>query len=148
MIALDTNVLVYAHRPDLRMHERAFDVVTEALGGTAQVGLCWPVLQEFLAVVTNARIFSVPTPLARAFDQVEHWLASPRAMALHESANHMLTLRRLAVDGRATGGALHDAKIAALCLDHGISELITADRDFSRFPDLRVRNPFVGRRVT
>lgn len=144
MIALDTNVLVYAHRSDLPLHRRAFDVVAEALAGRAPVGLCWPVLQEFLAVVTNARIFTDPTSLDHAFKQVGHWLASPRAVPLHETSTHLETLRRFAIEGRASGGALHDARIAALCRDHGVSELLTADRDFSRFPELRVRNPFVG----
>lgn len=110
----------------------------------ARAGLFWPVLDEFLAVVTNARVFTSPTPAQRAFDQVEHWLASPRAITLDESPSHLRTLRALANDGRATGGALHDARIAAVCLDHGVSELLTADRDFSRFPRLRVRNPLVA----
>lgn len=79
----------------------------------------------------------------RAFAQADHWLASPRAITLHESPTHLATLRQLVIDGRATGGALHDARIAAMCLDHGVSELLTADRDFSRFPTLRVRNPLV-----
>lgn len=144
MLALDTSTLLYAHRPDLPAHTRAFDVVAAALAGTAQVGLCWPVIQEFLAIVTNARIFSEPTPVDRAFAQADHWLASPRAITLHESPTHLATLRQLVIDGRATGGALHDARIAAMCLDHGVSELLTADRDFSRFPTLRVRNPLVA----
>jgi hypothetical protein len=67
-------------------------------------------------------------------------------MTLHEFSTHLRTPRSLAVDGRATGGALHHARIAALCLDHGVSELLTADRDFSRFPALRVRNPLIDRR--
>lgn len=144
MIALDTNILVYAHRPDMPAHEPAYAVVTEVLGGPAPVGLCWPVLQEFLAVVTSSRIFATPTPAQKAFDQVDHWLSSPRALALHESPSHLRTLRALVVDGRATGGAMHDARIAAICLDHGVSALLTADRDFSRFPGLRVRNPLVA----
>ena len=100
MIALDTIILVYAHRPDLPTRERAFTVVADALGGKAQVGLCWPVIQEFLAVVSNARIFAEATPADRAFDQVDHWLSSPRAMTLHESPTHLLTLRALVVGGR------------------------------------------------
>ena len=144
MIALDTNILVYAHRSDLPAHARAAQVAEDVLSGPAQVGLCWPVLQEFLAVVTNPRIFTEPTPADRAFAQVDDWLSSPRAIPLHESQAHLQTLRSLVIDGRAIGGALHDARIAAICLDHGVSELLTADRDFSRFPALRIRNPLVG----
>ena len=146
VIALDTNILVYAHRRDLPEHARAFDAVSEALSGPAPVGLCWPVVQEFLAVVTNPRIFTQPTPAGEAFDQVDHWCASPRAITLHESPSHLTTLRDLVIDGRVSGGGMHDARIAAICIDHGVDTLLTADRDFSRFPQLRVRNPLVAPR--
>jgi hypothetical protein len=41
------------------------------------------------------------------------------------------------------GAKVHDARIAALCLSHGVAELWTADRDFSRFPSLTTRNPLI-----
>jgi predicted nucleic acid-binding protein len=46
--------------------------------------------------------------------------------------------------GRISGPQVHDARVAAICQDHGVRELWTADRDFGRFPALKVRNPFVG----
>jgi predicted nucleic acid-binding protein len=46
--------------------------------------------------------------------------------------------------GRVTGARVHDARIAALCRHHGVAELWSADRDFSRFPGLPVRNPLPG----
>jgi predicted nucleic acid-binding protein len=52
-------------------------------------------------------------------------------------------IERLLSVGRVTGAKVHDARIAALCLSHGVSELWSADRDFSRFPDLKTRNPLV-----
>lgn len=142
MIAVDTNVLVYAHRTDLPNHARAFEIVEEVLTGPAPVGICWAVIQEFLAVVTNARIFRVPTPLERACEQAGSWLSSPRAVPLHESPTHLVTLRKLAIEGQTSGAAMYDARIAAICIDSGVRELITADRDFSRFPSVRIRNPF------
>lgn len=54
---------------------------------------------------------------------------------------------RLRAEGRrpwAEGPRVHEARIAALCLLHGVGELWSADRDFSRFPELEVRNPLVG----
>jgi hypothetical protein len=144
VIALDTNILVYAHRADLPWHEQAITVMDAALSGSEEVALCWPVLQEFLAVVTNARAFVESTPPQIAFDQAEHWMASPRAVMLTETRQHLVTLRRLAERGRVSGGALHDARIAAICLDHGVRELWTADRDFTRFPELSVRNPLIA----
>jgi toxin-antitoxin system PIN domain toxin len=144
MIALDTNILVYAHRADLPWHEQAVAVVDAALSGQEEVALCWPVVHEFLAVVTNTRAFVDATPPARAFDQVEHWIASPRTVLLTDTRQHLATLRRLVERGRSTGGALHDARIAAICLDHGVRELWTADRDFTSFPELAIRNPLIA----
>ena len=143
MIALDTNILVYAHRVDLPWHEQAITLVDAALSGPEDVALCWPVVHEFLAVVTNARAFVNATPPQLAFDQVEHWLGSPRTVVLAETGQHIATLRGLAMRGRVSGGALHDARIATICLDHGVRELWTADRDFTSFPELAVRNPLV-----
>ena len=143
MIALDTHILIYAHRGEMPEHERALSVVVDALSGSESVGFYWPVIHEFLAVVTNPRIFTPPTPATLALDQIDDWLCSPRATVLHESGRHLSTLRELVVGGRAVGGVTYDARIAAMCLDHGVRELLTSDRDFTRFPTLRVRNPLV-----
>ena len=143
MIALDTNLLVYANRRDLEWHSTAVDVVNRALEGSEPVGLCWPVVHEFIAVVSNPRLFADPTPLDRSLAHVEHWMSSPVVTPLRETASHLATLRRLTVRGRVSGGAVHDARIAAICLDNGVRELWTADRDFTRFPDLAVRNPLI-----
>jgi toxin-antitoxin system PIN domain toxin len=144
MIGVDTNVLVYAHRTDLPQHARAEHVVSELLVGSEPVAFCWPVVHEFMSIVTNPRLFRVPTPAQVALDQVEHWLSSPRAHLLHESRRHLSTLGDLILAGRVVGGVVHDARIAAMCLDHGVRELLTSDRDFTRFPLLAVRNPLVG----
>ena len=77
MIALDTNILIYAHRGEMPEHESALSVVVDALSGSESVGLCWPVVHEFLAVVTNPRIFTPPTPATLALDQIDDWLGSP-----------------------------------------------------------------------
>jgi predicted nucleic acid-binding protein len=63
---------------------------------------------------------------------------------LSESPTHWPTLKPLLKAGRVAGPLVHDARIAALCLQHGVRELWTADRDFSRFPSLRTRNPLLG----
>ena len=54
-----------------------------------------------------------------------------------------MALRSLTMKGRITGGRIHDARIAAICLQHGVRELWSADRDFNRFPELRVVNPLL-----
>lgn len=142
MIATDTNILVYAHRKDSPFHIAA----KTALGGlTAHAWyLPWPCAHEFINVVTNPRLFHDPTPFKLAFEQVEAWLTSGKALAINEGHSHLGTLQSLALAGRIAGGQIHDARIAAICLQHGVSELWTADRDFSRYPKLKTRNPLVG----
>jgi len=84
-----------------------------------------------------------PTPLETALDQVQAWLESPSAVLLSEAEDHWQKLQALLRSGRASGPKVHDARVAALCIANEISELWTADRDFSRFPTLRIRNPLV-----
>jgi hypothetical protein len=144
VIALDTNILVYAHRVDAPFHERAYRRVAELAEGPATWAIPWPCLHEFLAIVTHARIYAPPTPLARAVDQVDAWLESPSLVLLTETTAYWPILRPLLANGRVTGALVHDARVAALCRQHGVRELWSADRDFGRFAGLAVVNPLVG----
>lgn len=143
MIAVDTNLLVHAHRRDSEWHDTAAAVIRGLAEGRAVWAIPWPCVHEFLAIVTHPRIFSPPTPMAKALAQVDAWLASPSLIPLAETAGHWQRLSELVRSGRVRGPQIHDARIAALCLDHGVRELLTADRDFSRFPGLAARNPLV-----
>jgi uncharacterized protein len=145
VIAVNTNIPVYAHREDSPFHEAAFERIVELADGPAACAIPWPSLHEFLAIVTHARIYSPPTPQAQAVDQVDAWLESPTLVLLTETAAHWPALRALLAGGRVTGALVHDARLAALCRQHGVRELWWADRDFSRFAGLTVVNPLVGR---
>jgi toxin-antitoxin system PIN domain toxin len=144
MIAVDTNLLVYAHREESPWHAGALERVTELAEGRAGWAIPWPCLHEFLAIVTHPRIYAPPTPLGAALDQVDAWLESPSLTLLAESEGCWPEFRRILLDGRITGPQVHDARVAALCRLHGVRELWTADRDFGRFPGLAARNPLVG----
>jgi len=144
MIAVDSNLLVYAHREDSPWHEAAYSRIVELAEGHAPWAIPWPCIHEFIAIVTHARIYAPPTPLKKAVDQVEAWLESPSLVLLVESENYWHQLRTILQAGRVSGPQVHDARVAALCQQHGVSELWTVDRDFGRFPSLKVRNPLVG----
>ena len=143
MIALDTNILVYAHREDSPFHEAAFRRVAELAEGLAVWSIPWPCLHEFLAIVMHPRIYVPSTPLARALDQVDAWLESPTLTLLTETERHWSTLHALLAGGRIAGAQVHDARVAALCRQHGVRELWSADRNFSRFSGLNVVNPLL-----
>jgi toxin-antitoxin system PIN domain toxin len=144
MIAVDTNILVYAHREDSPWHNTAFAAVVELAEGRSIWAIPWPCIHEFLAIVTHPRIFSPPTPLVEAIDQVEAWTEAPSLVLLPETEGYWPQFRKMIEAGRVAGGQIHDARIAALCSFNGVKELWTADRDFTRFPGLRVRNPLIA----
>jgi len=144
VIAVDTNVLVYAHRTDAEWHERAVGCLRELAEGRAPWALAWPCIHEFLAIATHPRIWDPPTPVEVGLDQVEAWLESPSVVLLAEGPDHWQQLRTQIEAGRVAGPRVHDARVAALCLGHGVRELWTADRDFSRFPSLATSNPLAG----
>lgn len=144
MIAVDSNLLVYAHREDSPWHDTAYARMVELAEGRAPWAIPWPCIHEFLAIVTHPRIYNPPTPLENAIDQVEAWLESPTLVVLSESADYWLLLRATLLSGRVSGPQVHDARIVTVCQQHGVSELWSADRDFGRFSGLTVRNPLVG----
>lgn len=144
MIAVDTNVLVTAHRRDADRHDLAVRTIRSLAQGTARWSIPWACINEFLAVVTHPRIFDPPSTTKQALDQVAAWLDSPSLELLTERFDHWDHLRTLVEEGDVRGGRLHDARVAAVCLSHGVTMLLTADRDFGRFPRLRVSNPLVG----
>jgi toxin-antitoxin system PIN domain toxin len=144
VIAVDTNLLVFAHREDSPWHEAAYARLAELAAGRAAWAIPWPCLHEFLAIVTHPRIYLPPTPLATALDQVEAWVESPSLVLLAEPEGYWQEVRAVLETGRITGPQIHDARIAAICRIYGVQELWSADRDFNRFPGLPVRNPLVG----
>lgn len=142
MQAVDTNVLVYAGRVEPPEHAIAVEVLRGLATGSERWVIPWPCVYEFLRVVTHPRVFRPPTPPHEAWAEIELLLDSPSAVPIAEGARHREVLRDLLHAVPLTGNILHDAHIAALLLEHGVDEIITADEDFRRFPGLIVTNPF------
>jgi toxin-antitoxin system PIN domain toxin len=144
MIALDTNILVYAVREDSPWHRAALACVRRLAESSATWVIPWPCIHEFLAVVTHPRIYKPPTPLADAIQQVDYWMESPTLRLIGEGLGYWDQLKSLLVGGKGLGPLVHDARVAALCRAHGVAEIWTADRDYSRFSGTLARNPLVG----
>ena len=143
MIAVDTNLLVYAHRKDSEWHEPAASTIRELAEGRGAWAIPWPCLYELYSITTHPKIYDPPSSPAQTLAQIEAWLESPSLALLGESAGYVEDLLSLLRSARPVGPRVHDARIAALCLHAGVRELLTADRDFSRFPKLKTRNPLV-----
>ena len=132
-----------------KLRESSFHEVTkQRISELAASGMAWaipwPCSHEFYAVVTNLRAFRPASTVEQAGEQLSAWLTTPSLTLLHEGADHRTVLQTLLVTGRVVGGQVHDARIAAICIAHGVRELWSADRDFNRVPQLTVRNPLIG----
>ena len=143
MIALDTNLLVYAYREDSEFHAAAVEQLRPVVEGDSPWALPWTCVHEFIGVVTSGRVYKPASPLSHVLDFLESLMSAPQLHLLAESPGYFEKLRELALAAKLSGPRIHDARIAALCLHHGVRELWTADRDFSMFPKLKTRNPLV-----
>lgn len=144
MIAVDTNILVYAHRPEYGQHAAARARLAELGGGRDWWGIPLHCLVEFSGIVSNPKVFGTPSSADEIADQVAAWLESPSSTVFGEGEDWWPVFVECMRSSRSAGGAVHDARIAACCRYNRVRTLWTADRDFQRFPWLQTFNPLVG----
>lgn len=140
MILPDVNVLVYAYREDAPKHERYRRWLEEVLAGNEAYGLSDLVLAGFLRVVTHPRVFFPPSPITHALGFAEALRHHPNCVHVIPEQRHWEIFTRLCREARVKGNLVPDAYLAALAIESG-SEWMTTDRDYSRFPGLRWRDP-------
>lgn len=140
MIVIDANLLIYSYDTNSEHHVKSVAWLEQVLSGSEPVGLSWLTLCAFLRVVTNRRLPGKRVALQEAADAVEEWLGQPNVRILLPVDDHWSVLRRMILEGAASGPLVSDAEIAALTVEYG-GVLHTADRDFARFPGLRWVNP-------
>ena len=145
MIAADSNLLVYAHKQGSPFHTAAAEAIDSLRHQAAPWAIPWPCIHEFIGIATHPGIYKPASTLPEALSFVDSLLASPQLHLLAESLGYFEKLRAISTAAKLRGPRIHDARIAALCLHHGVSELWSVDRDFSVFPQLKVRNPLVKR---
>jgi toxin-antitoxin system PIN domain toxin len=143
VIAVDTNVLVYAHRRAVREHGAALELVRALAEGPELWAIAWPSVYEFYSVVTNQKIWKqAASSPEQAWVQLATWFEAPGLRLLAEPSGFASVLAGFARRARVRGPIIHDARIAALCIAHGVGKLLTRDRDFSLFPELVTEDPF------
>ena len=142
MTAVDTNILVYAHRQDSPWHDIAEATLRTLAEGTEPWAIPWPCVHEFFGVATHPRIYKPPTPPTVALADLDVWFESPSLRLIGETERYWSVLKDILQTSGVVGPMVHDARIAAICQAHGVRTLLSADRDFSRF-GISVRNPLV-----
>jgi toxin-antitoxin system PIN domain toxin len=142
MTAVDANILIYAHRREVREHAKAFELLRNLAASAQPWAIPWPCVFEFFSVVTNPRIWqdTASTP-EEAWNQLEAWFAAPALRMIGEPDGFSPLLESFLKRARVRGPVVHDARVAAICVAHGVERLLTRDRDFSLFPELATENP-------
>ena len=144
MIAIDTNILVYSHRKDSTFYKAAFSKLKQLAESGFDWAIPWPCIHEFISVVTHPKIYKTPSSNDQVIQQIEIWMESPTLRLLGEGDHYWNKLRTFVCLEKVKGSIIHDARIAAICLESGVTSLWTADRDFSMFPGVRIQNPLNG----
>jgi hypothetical protein len=136
----DANLLLWAHHRQFEQHVAARDWLAHTLTDVPLVGLAWPTILAFLRISTHPRALRRPLGITVAWGVVEGWLDRPSVRLVGPTERHAVILGRLLQQGKASGDHTTDAHLAALAIEWGL-ELLSADRDFARYPGLRWRDP-------
>ena len=140
MLCVDVNVLVDAFRSDAPGHEPARGWLDDARQGHEPLALLPEVASSFVRIVSNRRIWRLPSSATDALAFVSALRASPAVSWQHPGPRHWEILDSLVLDLGLTGDDVPDAYLAAAALEVGAT-FVTSDRGFARFRTLRVVAP-------
>jgi hypothetical protein len=134
VIAVDTNVLIYAHREEIAQHHGARARLIELAEGDDLWAIPVFCLTEFARVATHPKVFDPPYSVGEIRQAIERLLESPSLRLLHPGERFADLFLTAMEEANATGNLVFDAQIVAVCREHGVRALMTEDRDFARFP--------------
>ncbi len=142
MLAVDTNILVYAADSDSPFHAPCRHWLEQQRGRPDAWFTTWAILYEFLRVTTHPRVMRRPWNAAAAWQFVAALLAAPGLSVLIPTERHAdVAAQVIAEMPHLSGNIMHDAHTAILMREHGITRICTRDTDFNRFPFLEVIDP-------
>jgi toxin-antitoxin system PIN domain toxin len=140
VILVDANLLLYAEDQQSLFHEPARKWWDAQLSGASPICLCWTVINAFIRIGTNPRVFEHPLSINQSISRVQSWLDQPCTRLVQPTSKHWIVFQKMLSEGQAAGNLVTDAHLAALASEHGCV-LMSTDSDFSRFPGIKWRNP-------
>ena len=143
MFLPDVNVLIYAHRVEATEHQRYQDWLAALVSSHEPFALSDLVSVGFVRVVTNARIWTVPTPPELALEFIARLRGRGNCRPVQPGPDGWKIFSDLVTHTKARGKLVTDAHHAAIAIEHGC-ELVTTDGDFARLPGLRFRHPLAA----
>lgn len=139
-VLVDANLVLWAHHRQFEQHEKARTWWASLLTATAVVGVPWPTVLAFVRVSTHPRALAQPLDVSTAYSVVEGWLSRPNVTTPGPTARHRAVYGRMLREASASGNHATDAHLAALAIEWGL-QMVTADRDFARYPGLLWHDP-------
>ena len=140
MMLMDVNVLVYAHREDVKNHRAYRDWLESVVNSNTAYGFSELVLSSFIRVVTHPKVFETPSPVEVAIAFAQQIRTVEHAVCLAPGRTHWDLFLQCAQSISARGNDIPDAYHAALALEW-YCDWVTTDKGFRRFKGLRVRHP-------
>jgi len=143
LIVPDVNLLIYAYNEATSLHDDARRWWQDRMSDSVPVGLPWAVVLGFVRLVTHPSVFNEPLTWDEALGRVDEWFEQEHVFALDPGPRHLRIVRALFRATGVAGSLTTDTHLAAIAIEHG-AELHSNDRDFERFPGLRLHNPVTG----
>jgi uncharacterized protein len=140
VIFVDANILLYAENSGSPLNRKALQWWSSALSGNEAVCLCWEVINAFIRIGTNPRVFNNPLSTSEALDRVSSWINQPCARIIHPTTKHWEIFTDMLISGQASANLVSDAHLAALAIEHNCT-LYSTDKDFRKFPKIKYKNP-------
>ena len=140
MKIVDLNLLIYAVNENAPDHRSARNWWENCLSGSETIGLPWVVILGFLRITTNPKIMPTPLKHDQAVELIDSWLNQAPVRIVNPTGRHWEILQQFILHLGTASNLTTDAHIAALAVESGCT-LYSTDNDFSRFPNLKWRNP-------
>jgi toxin-antitoxin system PIN domain toxin len=140
MLLVDINVMIYAHRADVDRHEEYREWMQALVDGPEPYAVTDSAVAGLVRIVTNPRIYKRPATIDEALAYAGQLRNQPHAQVIGPGPRFWGLFSDLCRKVEAFGDLMPNAYLAALAIEHGC-EVVTADKDFRRFPGLRWRHP-------
>ncbi len=140
MIAIDTNLLVYAHRASTPESKDARDAIERA-ANTSKIGICLPCIGEFWSVVTHVNAIGRPSSPTEAADFIRMIINGVGAKIWYPGEGFEERCFRLAIELGVGGVRFSDLQIGLIAVENGANVIWTHDRKFLKIPRLKIKDP-------
>ena len=143
---IDVNILLYASDASSPLHDKASAFLARCAADRENFCIAWLTAMSYLRIATHPSIFQHPLSHDEAAQNLEALFALPHCHCIGEEDGYWANYRRVTAEVPTRGNLVPDAHLAAVLAQHGVGRIYTHDKDFRKFPPLRVVDPLIESR--